>query len=294
MRVRFALFFLCSLGICQGCNLAKVATRVAYNRTVERIDDCRERARNVKWAKAAWEDFAGSHSEASLSEDFGAGFREGYADFVYRGGTGEPPPLPPPIYRRLRYQTPEGYRAIEDWFEGYRAGAASAQHDGHRRWVTGPSAMRESGQHEGPSPPAPPAKQLPPATEAEQLPRPMERGGEAPQPPSSPTDPAAPPRDRLPPPTEGQPSASPTGQVPTTEQLSSSPYNPTPDDSGSRAGPAPASAQSLLTQPGPKADAPEGSASLAGPTPAPEQSPPTQPSPKPEAPEGAGSRSPQE
>src|SRR5205807_2557372 len=76
------------------------------------------------------------------SEDYAQGFKDGYAEYLYRGGDGEPPLLPPKRYRHVRYQTPQGYMAAEDWFAGYRHGAAVAHHTGARRWITGPTGWQ--------------------------------------------------------------------------------------------------------------------------------------------------------
>src|SRR5207253_39443 len=73
----------------------------------------------------------------------------------------QPPPLPPACYRAVRYQTPEGYRAIEDWFGGFRHGVAAAREGGYRDYVTGPSSFRAPLPDHSPS--APP-EATPPAT----------------------------------------------------------------------------------------------------------------------------------
>src|SRR5207253_2309767 len=62
-------------------------------------------------------------------------------DYLYAGGSGEPPPLPPRYYWKTRYETAEGHQAIADWFAGYRLGAAMAQESGYREWVTIPSSL---------------------------------------------------------------------------------------------------------------------------------------------------------
>jgi hypothetical protein len=155
MRVQFALFFICSAAFCQGCNLPCVATGCVSSRMTQCIDDFKERARNSRWAKTAWQDYVSADPEAHFSADYEAGFLDGFTDYLYRGGNGDPPPLPPKMYRRLRFQTPGGYRAIEEWFTGYRAGATVAQREGYRQLVTGPSALRVPGEHaqfSGPGP----------------------------------------------------------------------------------------------------------------------------------------------
>jgi hypothetical protein len=49
----------------------------------------------------------------------------------------------------LKYQSPRGYLAIENWFAGYRQGAAVARAGGFRRLVTGPTSLTGA----APSPP---------------------------------------------------------------------------------------------------------------------------------------------
>jgi hypothetical protein len=161
--------------LCQGCGLCVQTTRVLVARVSQCCEDHAERQRNKKWAAAAWRDV---HAEApDLSGDYGAGFREGFAQYLYQGGNGEPPPLPPPHYRKLRYQTPEGYQAITDWFAGYRLGANVAHDGGFRRWVTGPSSLSAAlslvpPPEEGPVPTIH-LKVLPPRAEGE-LPAPRQ------------------------------------------------------------------------------------------------------------------------
>src|SRR5436305_8253299 len=89
----------------------------------------------------------------SFTEDYGAGFKKGFAEYLYEGDTTEPPPVPPPQYQTIKYQTPEGVRAIEDWFSGFRHGATVAQQGNFRELVTGP-----------PSSPAPKSMAAPAAT----------------------------------------------------------------------------------------------------------------------------------
>src|SRR5439155_9720003 len=105
-------------------------------------EDFGESVRNRRWAEFAWEDAKGADLHKTYSEDYACGFKDGFAHYLYRGGHGEPPPLPSAHYRKVRYQTPEGYKAIEDWFGGFRHGAAAARQSGYRYWITGPSALR--------------------------------------------------------------------------------------------------------------------------------------------------------
>jgi hypothetical protein len=69
--------------------------------------------------------------------DYARGFRAGYAEYLFSGTTA-PPPLAPAAYRTFGCQTPEGYRAMEEWFAGYNHGVAVAVASGYRRWITCP------------------------------------------------------------------------------------------------------------------------------------------------------------
>jgi hypothetical protein len=141
MRARFLLLIVLLGLLNSGCFLIHEATSVLASRTFGSLEECAERCRNHRWAEKAWKDFCQRAGKASFSDDFARGFKEGFAEYLYEGGTGEPPPLPPRCYRKLCYQTPEGYQAIQDWFLGYRLGAVVACDGGYRRWVTGPSSL---------------------------------------------------------------------------------------------------------------------------------------------------------
>lgn len=61
--------------------------------------------------------------------DFGAGFRQGYAD-VAGGSDGCTPAVPPRKYWSHFYKSAEGQCAVVAWFDGYQHGAAVAVSDG--------------------------------------------------------------------------------------------------------------------------------------------------------------------
>jgi hypothetical protein len=103
-----------------------------------RLADCVDRYRNQELAEAFWADFQAAAPGMTYSDDFALGFKEGFAVFLFEGGTGNPPPVPPRYYWRTEYQSVEGHQAIEDWFAGYRRGAGSARLSGYRRLVTVP------------------------------------------------------------------------------------------------------------------------------------------------------------
>ena len=152
MRIQWVLF-LGGLGLaCQGCSpLVHVGRTLFVEPThfPRRLDDLEDQARNKKLAEEAWGEFQEKHDGAEYSEDFALGFKAGYADYLYAGGLGAPPPVPPRYYWRAEFETPQGHEAIQHWFEGFRAGATVAASSGYRELVTLPSSLKEP---EGPSP----------------------------------------------------------------------------------------------------------------------------------------------
>ena len=161
----FGLSFLCS-----GCALFEDASRNLFVAVATPIETHKEIARNKKWADTAWQKTCMNSGPRQFSSDYAQGFKDGYAEYLFRGGDGEPPLMAPLHYRHLRYQTPQGYLAVEDWFAGYRHGAAVAHDTGARRWITGPTGL-----HLEPSVPeiqAAPTHAIP-ATPGEPLPLPM-------------------------------------------------------------------------------------------------------------------------
>jgi len=142
MKLTLSILGVCLLG--QGCGPIALATR---SLVIEPIHYCLtthnilEMHRNYKLAEESWETITNAAPGHVYSSDYADGFKEGFADYLYAGGTGEPPPLPPRHYWRSKYETPQGHQAIEDWFDGYRHGVAMAQQSGYRQWVTIPSSV---------------------------------------------------------------------------------------------------------------------------------------------------------
>jgi len=100
-----------------------------------------ERARNHRLAVAAWKSVVEKCSDHVYSRDYAQGFEEGYADYLFAGGIGAPPPLPPRRYWRASYQTPEGRQATTDWFAGFHHGAQEAQQSGYRQLIIVPASV---------------------------------------------------------------------------------------------------------------------------------------------------------
>jgi hypothetical protein len=104
----------------------------------------------------------------SVTADFQAGFKAGYADFLTYGGDGRPPLLPPRKYWRVHRRSAEGRQAEQDWFAGFAAGAAHAEMSQRREFATVSSTAGCSCAGGG----LPPAGFLPEADSLEELPRP--------------------------------------------------------------------------------------------------------------------------
>jgi hypothetical protein len=142
MRAMLALGVI-GLGLLNvGCTMVGSAADHVVYAAKETIEDHLERARYRQWATAAWGKIAPTAPAVPSSGDYADGFQEGFVDYLDAGGTGEPPPLPPRRYQALRYQTAQGYEAIDAWFAGYRHGVAVARQGPYRDWITGPSSLR--------------------------------------------------------------------------------------------------------------------------------------------------------
>jgi hypothetical protein len=138
MRVQQMLsaLLLCLPGA--GCAMYETVTRNVVRAALDSADDKFTRRRDRRWAEAAWDDWRRQNRGEPFSADYGSGFRDGYADTLDGGGRAVPPAVPPWRYRRPRYQTPAGYRAVEDWYAGFQDGAAAALAEGPRHPLTLP------------------------------------------------------------------------------------------------------------------------------------------------------------
>ena len=196
-----ALLGLCVLG--QGCaplaNTAHtvICEPVEYSR---RLEACVDEKRDEALADDAWAAYLEAHQDQPCTCDFGQGFKDGYADYLFAGGTGNPPPLPPRWYWRAENKSPEGRLGEQDWFQGFRIGAAAAKQSGYREIETVGTwtVLRRTPDDPGPAPspaakPAllPPPKPLPPP-QPENMPPPKDPAAEL----------GPPPRPAPPPPAE--------------------------------------------------------------------------------------------
>jgi len=199
MRVKMVL---CLVALCfasQGCAPLWQAARTSVLQPLINFQgwtEVLEIHRNRELAEAAWRDFVSKHPAPGYSKDFESGFKNGFADYLYSGGTGAPPPVPPRRYWNFKYETPEGHKAIQDWFAGFRAGAESAQESGYRKLVLIPAStclpstttqtQPSSSSSPSATPSTPPSGNVP----EELLPPPkMAPNAEAPSPDSAATEP---------------------------------------------------------------------------------------------------------
>jgi hypothetical protein len=118
-----------------GCAVIAGGAHNACFETTYYLDDCLATIRHRKLAEEAWNNYCASTMNGEWSQDYADGFIAGFVDYLDAGGGGEPPPFPPSWYWKSRYQTAEGYKAIEDWYAGFRDGAGLARDSGYRQWL---------------------------------------------------------------------------------------------------------------------------------------------------------------
>jgi len=119
-----------------GCTVCRQTRRTMLEEPAQfSADKDRERtlATYRMWAESAWRRERGACSAFSASDEYSLGFRDGFVDYVYAGGTGEPPPVPPHKFWNVAWRTASGQAAAADWFAGYRHGAGVARDGGFRQ-----------------------------------------------------------------------------------------------------------------------------------------------------------------
>lgn len=137
------------VGVClisSGCSLSGKGITGKFFRTVvwepaaysDCKDDHRARSRYQRVSEQAWLQVQAANAETAFSRHFELGFKEGYSEYLYAGGSSVPPPVPPRRYWNDGWQTPEGHQAIGDWYAGYREGVAAAMAEGCRHYAVVP------------------------------------------------------------------------------------------------------------------------------------------------------------
>ncbi len=140
MRLNKTMVLLCCCGWLSGCSIVGTATHNVLTEIHQHQEDHAEHRRNADLATQAWAEYQAGHAATALSDAFADGFQAGFADYLYAGGTGEPPALPPRHYWKVGYESAAGHQAMEDWFAGFRAGANVARDSGYRRWTVLPTS----------------------------------------------------------------------------------------------------------------------------------------------------------
>jgi hypothetical protein len=90
----------------------------------------------ARWADQAWAEEMGSCPEMPSATEYRLGFRDGFVDYVWAGGNGEPPPVPPRQFWNAMLRSPDGKQGADLWFAGYRHGARVARFGGYRELGT--------------------------------------------------------------------------------------------------------------------------------------------------------------
>ena len=137
VRLSFVLIVLC-LPTASGCTVCKNLRRtVCQEPSIFSWKKDKRRSEDLyrEWAIAAWQQEC-SGLGLSPGPEYRAGFLDGFTDFVFAGGTGEPPPIPPRRYWNAALRSPAGKELAEEWFAGYRHGARVAHEGGYRDSVT--------------------------------------------------------------------------------------------------------------------------------------------------------------
>src|SRR4051812_14991377 len=71
------------------------AARNLIEAPIRACDDMQLRKRCRQLARSTWEQDGCAHAPEGFSEHFAAGWIAGFADFLYEGGPGLPPAVPP-------------------------------------------------------------------------------------------------------------------------------------------------------------------------------------------------------
>jgi hypothetical protein len=152
MKGRHLLCLLAQCAAQPGCAFMRYSVRNLFQAPAAHWDHVKERDHLRCEANEVWKKLEGQPEPHS--KDYALGFKAGYTDYIWAGGLGEPPALPPWRYRGTHFQSPEGHLAVEDWFAGFRHGAGVAHASGRRQDTLVTVALPPRGSY-GPPPPQP-------------------------------------------------------------------------------------------------------------------------------------------
>lgn len=133
MRMLLTLSLLGLCAVAAGCNLLILGAGNIAEETHFKKEIVVSHHRLRALADEAWSELQKSGPAHSYSLDYELGFKDGFVDYLYAGGPGHPPPVPPRHYWDARYETPSGHHAIEEWYAGYEHGVQAALASGYRQ-----------------------------------------------------------------------------------------------------------------------------------------------------------------
>lgn len=151
----FALAIVTAICTLPGCSVWQQARRTIWYEPIAypwKFDRQRSLKAYRSWAEQAWQNESGACPGGPPSEHYELGFKDGFVDFVYAGGDGQPPPVPPRRFWNLKWRSPQGHSAADEWFAGYRHGAKSARAGGYRNLGVVYSSLRSTGHAAMPEP----------------------------------------------------------------------------------------------------------------------------------------------
>lgn len=128
-----------------GCSVYQQARRTVLYEPLNfgwKLDRARSLKTYRRWAADAWRFEKSTCPEVAASSHYAEGFRDGFVDFLYAGGDGQPPPVPPRKYWNMAWRGPTGQAAAQQWFAGFRRGAHVAHEGGYRQQATVKSSFR--------------------------------------------------------------------------------------------------------------------------------------------------------
>jgi hypothetical protein len=181
-----------------GCSWLPWLGRNLVGTPLEVVESCYFDTSMYLRAHKAWRDTMASCPDQKSSAAYADGFCHGFVDYVKRGGSGEPPAMPPMCYRYPVLRTPAQQQEIDDWFAGFRHGSLVALQQGWRDGVIVPIGrppdIASAGfkQEVVPTTSPQPEPAVPPALPFEQLPPPRREPEPVPPPAPQPAPQPAP------------------------------------------------------------------------------------------------------
>ncbi len=127
-----------------GCTVWQNARRTILDEPSQYSWMC-DRKRSVEvyqeWADQAWREQCASHPRRRYSSAYVGGFKDGFVDYVFAGGSGEPPAVPPRQFWNVEERNPRGHTQADQWFAGFRLGAQVAHNEGYREQTIVPASV---------------------------------------------------------------------------------------------------------------------------------------------------------